>query len=84
MNTDLSAANTREDTKNTVVDILSGIRGVSVKTGNAYTWASAEYIEGIPLDSSRYKREEYSVPFVQMVLRGYIGYSSSPLTLQGI
>lgn len=83
MNTDLSAANTREDTKNTVVDILSGIRGVSVKTGNAYTWASAEYIEGIPLDSSRYKREEYSVPFVQMVLRGYIGYSSSPLNLAG-
>ena len=60
------------------LDSLSG-KDLMVSVGNAYTWPSASYITDIPLDSSRYNREQYAVPFVQMVLHGYIGYGSSPV-----
>lgn len=76
-------ANTREDTKQIVTEFLSSLSGYTVDTGNLYTLKNAEYITSLPTDSSRYKREEYAVPFVQMVLGGAVGYCSSYVNMNG-
>lgn len=44
--------------------------------GNLYALQNATWVADIPVDSSRYAREEYAVPFVQMVLRGLVPYSA--------
>lgn len=52
-----------------------------VTGGNAYTWAYAAGIQGLPSSSSGYRNTSYSVPFLQMVLHGYIPYTGGSLNL---
>ena len=51
--------------------------------GNAYTWQYADHILGASLDSSRYIKASYSVPFVGVVLHGYKNFAGSPLNMEG-
>lgn len=52
---------------------------IMVDTGNDYTWAYASHILNLPTGSSEYMSATRSVPFVQLVLHGYINYSTAPL-----
>ncbi len=76
-----SAGLDRAKSKELTVQSLSLLDGqhTAISTGNMYTWPYADYISSIPLDSSRYNREMYAVPFVQMVIHGLKGYSSEPI-----
>ncbi len=71
----------RQDALGMVGEALAQLNGqkLMVAGGNLYTWAGAEYITSLPTDSSRYSREQYAVPFVQMVLHGYKAYGTSPI-----
>ena len=48
---------------------------------NAYVLPYASVIKNVPLDCSGFSGETYSVPFLQMVVSGYVMYHSQPLNL---
>ena len=51
--------------------------------GNAYTWKYVDYITDIALDSSRYSKSSASVPFLGMVLHGYVEIAGTPINMEG-
>ena len=80
----------REDSKGFVVKALEYISGakndtleVMVDGGNAFTWQYADHILGAALDSSRYIKASYSVPFLGVVLHGYKSFAGTPLNMEG-
>ncbi len=80
----------REDSKSFVAKALEYISGaqdgnmeVMVDGGNAYTWQYVDHILGASLDSSRYIKASYSVPFVGVVLHGSVNFAGSPLNMEG-
>ena len=80
----------REDAKGFTTKALEYITGsgaselqVMVDGGNAYTWQYADHILGAALDSSRYIKASYSVPFVGVVLHGYTNFTGTPLNMEG-
>lgn len=56
---------------------------VMVDGCNAYTLSYADKLVNIPITSGNYTIESYAVPFVGMVLHGYIPYSGPTLNNQG-
>ena len=67
----------RTDSLSLFVKTMAGIgedRRVSVATPNAYLWAGIDEITSIPMMNSQFTMETDSVPFLQMVLKGYISY----------
>jgi hypothetical protein len=52
-----------------------------VDAGNAYTFATADYILNLPDTNSNYIIEDGSVPFIQMALHGLITYAGMPINL---
>ena len=80
----------REDSKGFVQKALEYISGandntlqVMVDGGNAFTWQYADHILGAALDSSRYIKASYSVPFLGVVLHGYKNFAGTPLNMEG-
>lgn len=71
----------REDSKYYTIQLLQTLSekygNIMIDGGNAYALAYADYILNMPLDSSRYARANTSVPFMGMVLHGYINYAGS-------
>ncbi len=51
--------------------------------GNAYTWQYVDYITDVALDSSRFSQAYASVPFLGMVLHGYVQIAGTPLNMEG-
>jgi len=49
--------------------------------GNDYTWKYASHIVELPMGSSEYLSTTGSIPFVQMVLHGYIQYASEAFNI---
>ncbi len=80
----------REDAKSFVAKALEFISGgkegnmeVMVDGGNAFTWQYVDHVLGASLDSSRYNVSSYSVPFLGVVLHGYMNFAGSPLNMEG-
>lgn len=77
----------REEAKNYVVEAVSYFKqndySVMVNGGNAYTWGLADHILDVPLDSSRYKTEYRMVPFMGVVLHGYVQFAGTALNIEG-
>ena len=77
----------REESKNHVITALSYFKDknydVMVSGGNAFTWGYVDHILNVPLDSSRYNAEYSSVPFMGVVLHGYVEFAGSPLNMEG-
>ncbi|MDO4562990.1 MAG: DUF5696 domain-containing protein [Clostridia bacterium] len=63
-----------EETKNTV-------GSVAVSEANAYTFASADHIYNAPISDSGYFITDERVPFYEMVVHGYIPYSTKAANL---
>lgn len=51
--------------------------------GNSYTWSYVDHILDLPLDSSRYVKSSASVPFLGVVLHGYVQFAGSYLNEEG-
>ncbi|MBQ9162323.1 MAG: hypothetical protein IJX74_03510 [Clostridia bacterium] len=80
----------REDSKGFITKALeylssdkNGDMEIMVDGGNAYTWEYVDHILGVSLDSSRYIQASYSVPFIGVVLHGYMNFAGDPLNMEG-
>ncbi len=79
----------REDSKNFTVkafeylDTTFADGKILTTGGNAYTWKYVDYITDIALDSSRYAQSSASVPFLGMVLHGYVEIAGTPINMEG-
>ncbi len=51
--------------------------------GNAYSWKYVNHITDISLDSSRFAISSASVPFLGMVLHGYVEIAGTPINMEG-
>lgn len=77
----------REEAKDYVIEALSYFKNkgydLMLDGGNSYTWAYAKHILKVPLDSSRYNAEYRSVPFMGVVLHGYVQFAGDALNMEG-
>lgn len=77
----------REDGKNFTADAFESLSAsygsVMTNGGNAYTWKHADHIIDMPLDSSRYIKSTYTVPFLGYVLHGYKNFTGSAINMAG-
>ena len=56
---------------------------VMTSGGNAYTWSYVDYITDVALDSSRYTQSSASIPFLGIVLHGYVQFAGTPINMEG-
>lgn len=65
-------------TRTETMEIFAGLTATGMKTGfyapSAYLWKNADAIYGMPASHSGYMVFSDTVPFMQMVLRGYVDY----------
>ena len=54
-----------------------------VSKGNVYTLKYVDHVINISTDSSHYRYSSYNVPFLGMVLHGYVNYAGSALNYAG-
>lgn len=58
-------------------------QGLMLDGGNAYTLPYVTDLVNVPLYNSAYTLEDESVPFMQLVLHGYVHYAGEALNLSG-
>ena len=77
----------REDSKSLVKDLLAQMQNdfgkVMVDGGNMYAIKNVDYILDAPLDSSQYLRTSEAIPFMGMVLHGYVQFAGTALNMAG-
>ena len=56
---------------------------VMVSGGNSFVLPYVDYILDVPLDSSQYLKSSNAIPFVGMVLHGYVNFTGSALNMAG-
>ncbi len=67
---------TRKDTKAEESNMLSSDSVYAAGGGNLYALNKVKRLYDIPISSSGYSITDYSVPFYQMVVHGYVRYTS--------
>lgn len=95
LNSDFNEDNplNREDSKEYTIDALKKISEltnndgnkleVMTDGGNAYTWKYVDYVLNMPLNSSRFNKSSNSVPFIGVVLHGYVNFAGTPINEEG-
>ena len=89
LNSDFGKKNptNREDAKKIISSILSTIKkdynSVMVSGGNAYALTYTEHLLEAAVDSSRFATSSRSIPFVGMVLHGYVNFAGSAINMAG-
>jgi len=76
----------REDSKNFTIELLQTAGEnyeVMVDAGNAYTFEHVDHILNMATESSKYMRASESIPFVGMVLHGYVQTAGTALNMEG-
>ncbi len=76
----------REQAKQDIEQLLSNVTesySVMLSGGNRYAINYADHIIEMPLDSSKYRYASASVPFMAMVLHGYVNYAGDALNMSG-
>jgi len=83
----------REDSKEfvaTALEYLSGLKNnqgqeieLMSEGGNAFTWKFLDHLLDVSLDSSRNNDAAHAVPFVGVVLHGYLNFTGAPMNMEG-
>ena len=77
----------REDAKDYTMSAMENISenydSVLVENGNYYTWKYADTVLDIPLDSSNRITTTAEVPFLGIVLHGYMNYTGEAINMAG-
>ncbi len=77
----------REDSKQYTMNAFeyldNNYASVMTSSANAYTWKYVDHITDIALDSSRYAQAAAAVPFLGIVLHGYVQIAGEPINLEG-
>lgn len=78
---------TREESKVNTQKLLQTMKesqgNVLVQGGNSYTFPYITDIVDLPLDNSNYQISSYSVPFIGLVLHGYMNYAGGIINTEG-
>ncbi len=74
----VSKKETIENWKKVISEISASGRQVAVTEGNAYTFSEVDRLYDIPTTDSGYLFTDESIPFLQLVLHGYLPYSAQP------
>ena len=78
---------TREDSKVNTQELLGVMKDkygkVIIQGGNSYALPYATDVLDIPLDNSRYQISSASIPFIGMVLHGYLNYTGGIINTAG-
>lgn len=74
---------TRSDVRDEIVHMLQSCGDFTLMgdVGNWYTLPYLDAVMDIPMSGSRLLIEKQSVPFLQIVLHGYVDYAGEPLNL---
>ena len=77
----------REEAKEDIVNLLASMKEsyktLMINSGNSYALGYADHILSMPLSSSNFRYASASVPFMAMVLHGYVNYTGSPINMAG-
>ncbi len=77
----------REDSKGFTIEAMKYLSenygDVMIEGGNAYTWQYADHILNLAIDSSHYLSSSNAVPFLGIVLHGYMQYTGAPINMEG-
>ena len=78
----------RDDAQGYVTSLLDRIANesnyeVMISQGNIYSVKYATHILNVCTDSTYYRYSSYAVPFVGMILHGYVNYAGAPLNYSG-
>ena len=76
----------REDSKKFTMELLEAAGkdySVMIDAGNAYTFKYADHILNMATESSKYMKASESVPFIGMVLHGYVQTAGTALNMEG-
>ncbi len=77
----------REDAKGFTVEAFEYLDdkydSVMTSGGNAYTWKYVDHITDVALDSSRFSQAAASIPFLGIVLHGYVQFAGTPINMEG-
>ncbi len=86
-NFDEDAPLNREDSKDYTVKIFQQLQedyaNVMTDSGNYYTWSYVDYILNVPISSSRYIKSSNTVPFMGVVLHGFVQFAGTPTNMEG-
>ncbi len=72
-----------EFTKKAFEYLYENYESVMTSGGNSYTWKYVDHITDVALDSSRYAQSAASVPFLGIVLHGYVQIAGTPINMEG-
>ena len=77
----------REEAKEDIVNLLTAMKedysSLMIEGGNSYAIGYADHILDMPLASSNYRYASASVPFMAMVLHGYVNYAGAAINMSG-
>ncbi|HAZ18733.1 MAG TPA: hypothetical protein DCY75_00995 [Clostridiales bacterium] len=77
----------RENSKDKVIQFLKTVKenklNVLVEKGNSYTLSYADHVLNLSLDSSNNTKANESVPFMGIVLHGYLNFAGEAINLAG-
>ena len=76
----------RETALSDVTSLLSRMDSdysLMTNTGNMYSIKYMDHVLGVSTDSSHFKYSSYTVPFIGMVLHGFVSYAGSALNYSG-
>ncbi|MBR4288109.1 MAG: hypothetical protein IKT50_01580 [Clostridia bacterium] len=79
----LNREDAKEQTEFALENIAKDYDSVLVECGNYYTWAYADTILEIPLDSSNRNTTTNEVPLLGILLHGYKNYTGEAINLSG-
>lgn len=79
----LNRENSKEELIAALEKIAASNDSVLVNKGNYYTWKYADTVLDIPLDSSNRNTTTAEVPFLGIVLHGYMNYTGEAINLSG-
>jgi len=95
LNSDFNEDNplNREDSKKYTVEAFKQLANlknedgnyleIMTDGGNAYSWRYVDHIINMPINSSRYKDSSNAVPFIGVVLHGYVQFAGTPINEEG-
>lgn len=89
LNSDFNDENSlnREDAKEMMIEALTSLEttygSVMSSGGNIYAIQFLDHLVDVPIDSSNFKYESKTVPFMGMVLHGYINYAGAAINQSG-
>lgn len=70
------------DTMSNVMEkVKQKVAGTMTDGSNSFALAAIDTFLNMPLSNSGLNSESYSIPFYQMVIRGYVNYAGSPMNV---